>query len=382
MERSLNNNPKIKLVNVKENKSKVLVVGNVDYVTSLIVVLLVLIGIIMVFSASYYGRADMFAYLKKQAIVAVVGFIAMNFMSNFNYVYTRKFAFWLYLVANILLIVVLMLPDTTNGAKRWIPLFAGINLQPSEVAKAAIILFVPHIICKYSEMLRRWGGYIFVGCIIVVTVILIALGNLSTAIIATLIGFAIVFVASPYTRIFIIGGIASALSLTGYLVFAATGFRGARVTAWLDPFSDPLGKGFQTIQSLYAIASGGLFGLGLGQSRQKRGFIPEGHNDIIFAIVCEELGFFGAAMILLLFSLLIWRCIKIAINAPDLYGTLVATGIVSMVAVQVIINIAVVTNTIPNTGVPLPFISYGGTSLAILLFLMGIMLNISRYSKD
>ena len=170
--------------------------------------------------------------------------------------------------------------------------------------------------------------------------------------------------------------------LVSYMAFFSKGFRGARFAAWLDPFSNPSETGYQIIQSLYAVASGGIFGLGLGQSRQKLGFLPEAHNDIIFSIVCEELGFFGAAMILILFAILIWRGIKIAINATDLFGTLVASGIVIMIASQVIINVAVVTNSIPNTGVPLPFISYGGTSVAIMMMLIGILLNISRYSRD
>ena len=162
----------------------------------------------------------------------------------------------------------------------------------------------------------------------------------------------------------------------------AKDFRGGRFSAWLDPFSDPSATGYQIVQSLYAVASGGIFGLGLGQSRQKLGFLPEAHNDIIFSIICEELGFFGAMIVLILFAILIWRGIKIAVNATDLFGTLVASGIVIMIASQVIINVAVVTNSIPNTGVPLPFISYGGTSVAIMMMLIGILLNISRYSRD
>jgi len=198
------------------------------------------------------------------------------------------------------------------------------------------------------------------------------------------IGFGIIFIASPHTLRFIIAGIGGVSSVVAYLVYAAanTGsFRGGRLMAWLDPFADPTGKGYQTVQSLYAIASGGWFGLGLGQSRQKT-FIPEAHNDIIFSIVCEELGLAGAAIVILLFSILIWRGFKVAMNAPDTFGSLTAAGIVVTIAAQVIINIAVVTNTIPNTGVSLPFISSGGTALVVMMGMVGILLNISRYSRD
>lgn len=209
---------------------------------------------------------------------------------------------------------------------------------------------------------------------------LIAISNFSTAIVVTAIGGTMLFVASPKIWYFVVaivpvgvaGGIAVSLPQFGYRI--------SRIKIWRDPFSDPIGKGYQTIQSLYAIASGGLFGLGLGQSRQKT-FIPESYNDIIFAIICEELGMVGAALIILLFAVLIWRGVKIALNAIDMFGCLVAIGITSMIGFQAIINIAVVTNTIPNTGQPLPFISYGGTSLLFTMAAMGILLNISKYQK-
>ena len=222
---------------------------------------------------------------------------------------------------------------------------------------------------------------LFCAFFVFLTVILIALANLSTAIIVSLIGFGIIFIASPYTAVFFISGLIGASGLVFYMS-RAKDFRGGRFSAWLDPFSDPSATGYQIVQSLYAVASGVIFGLGLGQSRQKLGFLPEAHNDIIFSIICEELGFFGAMIVLILFAILIWRGIKIAVNATDLFGTLVASGIVIMIASQVIINVAVVTNSIPNTGVPLPFISYGGTSVAIMMMLIGILLNISRYSRD
>ena len=218
-------------------------------------------------------------------------------------------------------------------------------------------------------------------CVLLLPVALIAISNFSSALLVGLMGATILFVASP--RVWYFGAaIAGAIPLCGLAVaIPKFRYRLTRIKTWLDPWADPTGDGFQTIQSLYALASGGLFGLGLGQSRQKT-FIPEAYNDIIFAIICEELGIVGAALVILLFAVLIWRGIRIAMNAKDSYGMLVATGITAVIAFQSIINIGVVTNTIPNTGQPLPFISYGGTSLLFLMAMVGMLLNISRYPKD
>lgn len=371
------------------NQNDKIYVGNFDYTVFFTVILLVLFGIIMIFSASSYVAStrseynyDMFLFLKKQTFAVLLGFFAMFFMMNFNYRHLQKLALPLYLLANGLLIFVFLFGVVKKGAKRWINLPLVGSFQPSELAKVAIILFISYIIANNKNILKTMFGHVFCAFFVGITVILIAVGNLSTAIIVTLIGCGIIFIASPYTAIFITLGLCGAGALVSYIAFFAKDFRGARFAAWLDPFSDPTNTGYQIIQSLYAVASGGMFGLGLGQSRQKLGFIPEAHNDIIFSIICEELGFFGATIILILFTILIWRGIKIAVNATDLFGTLVAAGIVIMIASQVIINIAVVTNSIPNTGVPLPFISYGGTSVAIVMMLMGILLNISKYSKE
>ena len=210
---------------------------------------------------------------------------------------------------------------------------------------------------------------------LLIAVALIATQNLSTGIVVGAVGIAIMFVASNNSKNFIILGIFAVLAVAVFIIIEP--YRLDRVIGWLDPWSDPTDKGYQIIQSLYAVASGGLFGLGIGQSRQKT-FIPESYNDIIFAIICEELGLVGAIVIIILFALLIWRGLHIAMNAKDKYSSYVATGITTMIAVQVIINIAVVTNTIPNTGMPMPFISYGGTSLVVTMASMGLMLNISR----
>lgn len=370
-------------------KNDKIYVGNFDYTILFTVILLVMFGIIMIFSASSYVAStrseygyDMFLFLKKQTFAVILGFFVMFFMANFNYRNLQKFSLLLYLLANGLLIFVFLFGVVKKGAKRWINLPLVGSFQPSELAKVAIILFISYIIANNKNILKTMSGHIFCGFFLGITVVLIAVANLSTAIIVTLIGCGIIFIASPYTAVFVTLGLCGSGALVSYIAFFSKGFRGARFAAWLDPFSDPINTGYQIIQSLYAVASGGMFGLGLGQSRQKLGFIPEAHNDIIFSIICEELGFFGATIILLLFAILIWRGIKVAINATDLFGTLVATGIVVMIASQVIINIAVVTNSIPNTGVPLPFISYGGTSVAIVMMLMGILLNISKYSKE
>lgn len=372
----------------KNSREDTVYVGNFDYTTLFTVILLVLFGIVMIFSASSYVAStrseynfDMFMFLKKQTFAVSLGFVAMFFMANFNYRKLQKIALPLYLISNGLLIFVFLFGVVKKGAKRWINLPLVGSFQPSELAKVAIILFISYIIANNKNILKSMAGHIFCAFWVGITVILIALGNLSTAIIVTLIGCGIIFIASPFTAVFVTLGLIGAGSLVAYIGLFSKGFRGARFSAWLDPFSDPTNTGYQIIQSLYAVASGGMFGLGLGQSRQKLGFIPEAHNDIIFSIICEELGFFGAAIVLLLFAILIWRGIKIAINSTDLFGSLVSSGIVIMIASQVIINVAVVTNSIPNTGVPLPFISYGGTSVAIIMMLIGILLNISRYSK-
>lgn len=377
-----------KAKSTEESKAKVLIrIGNVDYVISVVVTILVLIGIIMVFSSSYYVASmakhdnDTFKFLKKQAIVAVIGFAAMFIMSNFRYKLLKVFAMPLYIVSNILLVLVQFLGEEINGARRWFDIPVIGSLQPSEFAKIGLILFLSLFISSKKEILKTWTDHFVAVGIVALTAALVLWGNLSTAIIVFIIGFGIIFIASPYILRFVAIAGAGVGAVAVFILFGDP-FRMERFQAWLHPENFRDGTGYQTLQSLYAIGSGGFFGLGLGQSRQKMGFIPEAHNDIIFSIVCEELGFMGAFLILILFALLIWRGIKVALNAVDLFGSLVASGIVIMIASQVIINVAVVTNTIPNTGVPLPFISYGGTSLAITMFSMGILLNISRYSKE
>ena len=367
-------------------------IGTIDQTLFLVVVILVLFGVMMVFSASYVvtGRSarhnfDTFFFLRRHGAVALLGFVIMNVMANVNYRYLRRFTLPLYLTSLGLLTFAFLFGPTIGGARRWIPIPIFGQFQPSEIAKIALILVLARVISRNKNILDKWPGFLFCGAIVGIMAVFVGVGNLSTAIIVAIIGGGMIFMASKHILRFVVAGVAAAGGMIGYLYFMAfhaTGahFRGGRFLAWLDPFSDMEGYGFQIVQSLYAIASGGLFGLGIGQSRQKT-FLPEVHNDVIFSVIAEELGFVGAGIILLLFGILIWRGLRIAMNATDSFGALLAVGIVLMIASQVIINVAVVTNSIPNTGIPMPFISYGGTALIVSMGCMGILLNISRYSR-
>ncbi|MCL2456377.1 MAG: putative lipid II flippase FtsW [Defluviitaleaceae bacterium] len=365
---------------------------NFDITVFLVVTILVLIGVIMVFSASYQMAAnrplfnnDALYFLRQHGIYAFFGFVAMYFISNVYYRTYSLFVSALYIVTVVLLIAVLIYGFAAGGATRWIDLPIIGNFQPSEVAKATVIFTIALLVERLPHALKSWvGTFLFIGIVAALVLLIMAPGGFSTGLIVALIGFGMIFTASPYLlRFFVLGGIGvgfvtAYLGITAYL---GTGFRGDRVQAWLDPWADPSGTGYQVIQSLYAVASGGWFGLGIGNSRQAS-FIPEPQNDMIFAIIIEELGLIGAGLILILFAIFIWRGIVIAIKAPDVFGSMIAIGIVFAIASQTIINVGVVTNTIPNTGVTLPFISYGGTSLLVTMALAGVLLNISRYTKS
>jgi len=381
-----------KLDEHKEHENEVITIGSYDYILLVAVIFLVLIGVVMVFSSSYYLEAvtsiknpeksgDIFKYLKRQGLFAILGFCVMMIATNFNYKHFKKMVAPIYGIAVFLQFLVLLVGDEINGQKRWFDL--GIfGFQPSEITKIAVIISLAFMFSKYREMFKTFGGYIAAMIILMIPVGLIGVADGATAMILAVTGAGLIFIVTPHTIQMIVLGVIGIFGGLAYLIFFTEEYRLARFTAWIDPFADPINTGYQTIQSLYAVASGGLFGLGLGQSRQKLGFVPEPQNDMIFAIVCEELGFFGASLILLLFITVVWRGIKIAINTTELFGTLLAAGIVIVIAVQAMVNIGVSTNTIPNTGVTLPFISYGGTSLIILMGMVGILLNISRYSKD
>ncbi len=365
-------------------------VGEMDHLLLFVIIALVLIGIIMVFSASSYSSAVKFGtpynFFIKQSIFAAIGFIGLSVTANFHYNnFLNKWPQIMYAVTTFCLILVLFVGEKLNGAKRWLEIpGTSLGFQPSELAKITVIIVVSAIIAKRPKILNTFKGTLQVSAVIFLLVALIGTENMSTALIVLAIGFGIIFVVSPFTKQFIALGITGVLGILGYLAYQANfgeSFRGGRFNAWLDPFSDVKKYGFQTVQSLYAIASGGFFGLGLGNSRQKLSYLPESQNDFIFAIICEELGFFGAMIIIGLYIILIYRGVQIALKAPNLFGTLVAFGIVILVASQVIINVAVTTNSIPNTGIALPFISYGGTSLVFMISTLGILLNISRYTR-
>ncbi|MDR1643920.1 MAG: putative lipid II flippase FtsW [Clostridiales bacterium] len=362
-------------------------VGEIDYTILLVVAILGLIGVVMVFSSSYQTAlsnfGDAYYYLKRQGLFFIAGLAACAVMANFNYNYLRRWAFAIYTISNFLLVLVLIIGISSHGATRWIPVPIIGQFQPSEVAKAGVIFFIAFLISHKKDILLKWPTFILVMAAVAVTAGLVFLGNnMSTAIIVFIIGAGIIFMACPYIWRFVIAGGSGVAALVAYLALTSStdNFRAGRFAAWLAPEKDPMNTGYQVLQSLYAIASGGMFGLGLGQSRQKT-FLPEAHNDIIFSIICEELGFVGAAMILILFSVFIWRGVKIALNAPDTFSSLTAIGIVLLISSQVLINVAVVTNSIPNTGVPLPFVSYGGTSFLVAMGLVGVLLNISRCAK-
>lgn len=358
-----------------------------DFTVLFIVLTLVLFGIVMIFSSSYYYTMtsakyhnDMFYFLKRQSIWAVLGVIAMLFAMNIPYSVWKRAAFPAYWISNGLLALLPFIGVEAGGQKRWLGI-GPIQFQPSEFTKIAVILYLSLYVLEHRKELGNIKGFAKACLVLLLPVGLIAMSNFSSALLVALMGATILFVASP--RVWYFGAAIAAAVPLGAVAILLPQFRYrlGRITTWLDPWADPTDTGFQTIQSLYAVASGGLFGLGLGQSRQKT-FIPEAYNDIIFAIICEELGLVGAALVILLFAVLIWRGIRIALNAKDSYGMLVAAGITAVVAFQSIINIGVVTNTIPNTGQPLPFISYGGTSLVFLMGMIGILLNISRYPKE
>lgn len=352
-----------------------------------LVVLLLLLsyGLLVLFSAGYavalYRRGDAYTYIRPQLLFAALGVAAMYAASLVDYHIWHKLAWPVMGVSVALLVLVLFMPEY-NGCKRWIVLPGLGTLQPSEIAKFAVVLVFAHIISLNHDKMKTFAtGVLPFGLILgVVTVLMLLEPHLSGTLLILGIGAVLMFVGGTGLKWFAIVGalgvsaIAAAVVALPELVPYATD----RLASWQDPFADPLGEGHQTIQSLYAIASGGTAGLGLGNSRQKYLYVPEPQNDFIFSILCEELGFIGAALVIVLFVLLLLRGISIAVRARDKFGALLAVGFVVQVVLQAILNIAVVTNTIPNTGISLPFFSSGGTSLLMLLGEMGIVLSVSR----
>jgi cell division protein FtsW len=366
-----------------------------DYTLLFIVLFLLGFGMIMVYSTSSYEASlsaslkyDEAYYLKHQALAAVMGLVAMIVVANIPYHFWERFAVLGYFVSAILIALVLTpLGIEANGARRWLNL--GLSVQPAEIAKLCMILFLASFICKMGKGIRTGRGFWLVLMIPVPICLMVwkITNNMSSAIIIFGIALLMLFVASPDYKRFVLMG-AAGVAAVAALVFAIIqmehsdlGFRGGRILAWLNPEAYASGTGFQTLQALYAIGSGGIFGKGLGQSMQKLGFLPEAQNDMIFSIICEELGLFGGIAVILLFVLLIWRFMVIANNASDLFGALLVVGVMGHIAIQVILNIAVVTNTIPNTGISLPFISYGGSSVMFLLIEIGLVLSVAKGIK-
>lgn len=362
-----------------------------DYSLLFIVLFLLGFGLIMIYSASSYEASQEFGdaahYLTRQLAADILGLVAMIVVANIPYHFWERFATLGYFTSMILIVLVMTpLGIESHGARRWIgiPGFP-FNLQPAEVAKLCMILFLASMVCKMGKNIRSMKGFIFMMALPMPVVVMVKVitNNLSSAIIILGIALLMVFVASPDYKKFIIMGTAGVAAITVFVLIlvnsdSVEGFRSERILAWLDPESASQDKGFQTLQALYAIGSGGIWGKGLGQSMQKLNFLPEAQNDMIFSIICEELGLFGAIAIILMFIMLLWRMMIIANNAPDLFGALLVVGVMGHIAIQAVLNIAVVTNTIPNTGISLPFISYGGSSVSFLLIEIGLVLSVAK----
>ena len=362
----------------KENRVRI---EEIDYGIFYSVLILLAIGVIMIYSASsYYAmfkEGDSMVYLKKQIIWAMTGLIAMFSMSNIDYHKLKKITPQLLIITVPLLIAVFFFP-AINGAKRWIQL-GPLSFQPSELTKYVVVLFLALSLDIKGDGVKKFftGIVPYLGVSGFFSAIILAEKNLSIAAIIMIVTFIMLFVAGGRIKD-LFGKVAPTLLVVVFIFIFGEGYRRARMLNFLNPWKDPAGDGYQLIQSFYALGAGGVTGLGLGQSRQKTLYMPEPHNDFIFSIIGEELGLIGCLFIIFLFIFFVWRGIKVAMKARDTYGTLLAVGITSIIAVQAIINIAVVTGSMPVTGVPMPFISYGGTSLVINMTAMGILLNISR----
>lgn len=354
-----------------------------DYNFLFIMFFLICFGLIMLYSTSYYTGLNKFNdpmfYMKKQIRSVVIGFILMYFVMKINYKALRRWAFPLLCFATFLccLVFVPKIGIVRNGSRRWIG-FGSFTVQPSEIAKVCVIIWMAYFLERTAKEAKDVKYVIKALVTVSVVAVEIVISNLSTALIVVGIALVMIYVVIKKSKqIFAVCGF---LSILGIAAIKLQSYRGDRLKAWLSP-EKAGAKGEQTLQGLYAICSGGFLGKGLGKSMQKMGRLPEAQNDMIFSIICEELGIFGAICLVVLFVLLIWRMMIIANNAPDLFGTLIVVGVMAHIALQVVLNVAVVTNTIPNTGVTLPFVSYGGTSIIILIAEMGLVLSVSRGIK-
>ena len=357
--------------------------ASVDIPFLILILLLLAVGLAALYSASYAqseydtGYAISTKYLQKQAVCAGIGLAAMYFFSRIPAMLWYRLAWPLYGVSILLLLSVLVIGEEVNGARRWINL-AGIQFQPSEIAKFTMILLLARLTTTYGPRAKefRFGVMGFGGALMGILVPLALEKHLSAIMLMGMVAVAMMFVAGTSPKWLLAGAGAAAVFVLIYITFM--GYAGDRVTAWLHPEQDPGDTGYQILQSLYAIGSGGLFGLGYGKSRQKYLYLPFQYNDYIFAVICEELGLVGALLIVTLFAAAILRGYWIALRAQDRFSTVLAAGLITLIAVQTILNLGVVTNLLPSTGIALPFFSYGGTALAVNLGEMGIVLSISR----
>ena len=374
---------KVKSLSAKEERRLLRTVDNVDHPFAVLVLLLLAVGLIMLYSASSAqsmydtGYKSSVKYLTKQAVCAGLGLVAMYAFSRIPAQLWYRLAWPVYFGSIGLLLSVLVIGQEVNGARRWINI-AGIQFQPSEVAKFAMILLFARLTCSFGQEARTFRlGVLGFGAALLGLLVPLALEkHLSAFMLMGMVAVVMMFVAGTPVKWLLSGAAAAAVFLVVYI--SLMGYAGDRVTAWLHPERDPADTGYQILQSLYAIGSGGLFGLGFGKSRQKYLYLPFQYNDYIFAVCCEELGLIGALAIMALFSAMICRGYWIALRASDRFSTVLASGLVTLIAVQTILNLCVVTNLLPSTGIALPFFSYGGTALAVNLGEMGIVFSISR----
>ena len=356
--------------------------GTVDVPFAVLTLIILTLGILMVLSASYarayYIEGNPTLYFVKHLLFAISGIGFMYAASLLPMSFYQRFSLTLLVISIAMLMLVPIIGVRVNGAKRWIKLVGSFNFQPSEIVKLAVVLSFSKLICVYNDQMKtfRYGVVPFAIILAVIVGLLLLEPHLSASIIILALGAVMMFAGGTEMKWFGIGFLG--IVILGALILPHISYAANRFNSWRDPFSDLQGYGWQIIQSLYAVGSGGFLGLGLGQGRQKYLYLPEEHNDFIFAVLCEELGFVGATLVLILFALLIIRGYWLALHARNKYSALVVTGITSLLALQVFLNVAVVTNLVPCTGISLPFFSYGGTALWIQMAEMGIVLSASR----
>jgi len=363
-----------------------------DYSLLFCVIFLTAFGLVMIYSASSYmaqiKHSDPAYFMMRQLKIAGVGLVIAVIISKLDYHWYARFAMFAYILSYVLMIVVSLIGKEFNGRRRWL-VVGGSTVQPTEFVKIALIVLLAAMIVQMGKQINQWKAMAMVIGVTLPIAAIVAANNLSSGIIIVGIAFVMLFVACEKRWPFFLCGALGlgTLAVAGPLALALENvgllkkYQLLRIFVWLNPEAYRQDGGYQVLQGLYAIGSGGLVGRGLGESIQKMGFVPEAQNDMIFSIICEELGLFGAVSVILIFLFMIYRFMLIANNAPDLFGSLIVVGVMAHIAIQVILNIAVVTNTIPNTGITLPFISYGGTSVLFLMIEMGMVLSVSNQIK-